>query len=59
MTYKKNSRITVDTNQVFEEQAKYIANQTPEERIKETVQLILRVYPLSEKKSNAIYIDKA
>jgi len=59
MTYKKNSRIVIDTNQVHDEQAKYIAAQNPIDRIKETVQLILRVYPLSKNKSKSIYIDKA
>jgi hypothetical protein len=56
---KKNSRIVIDTNQVHEEQAKYIAAQHPIDRIRETVQLILRVYPLSKNHSKSIYIDKA
>jgi hypothetical protein len=61
MDYKKNSRIVESTNQALEDQAKYIAEQKPVERIKETVVLILRVFPLDDKRPNAtrIYIDKA
>lgn len=59
--YKKNT-ITVydDFSQAAEEEAKYIANQNPIDRIRETVQLILRVYSTNEKKTNTnkIYIDK-
>jgi len=59
--YKKHT-ITFysDFDHAAEEQAKYIINQNPIDRIKDTVQLILRIYSLSEKKSNTnmIYIDK-
>lgn len=57
--YKK---ITIHStpNAAAEQQANYIANQNPIDRIKETVQLILRVFPLIERKpsTNKIYIDK-
>ncbi len=59
--YKKNT-ITFynDFRHAAEEEAKYIANQNPIDRIKETVQLILRVYSTNEKtpNTNKIYIDK-
>lgn len=43
-----------------EAEAIYSQNQTPVERIKETVQLILRVFPKIEKSSNVtkIVVDK-
>ncbi len=59
--YKKN-KITVyrDFSHAAEDEAKYIANQSPIDRIRETVQLILRVYSMNEKtpNTNKIYIDK-
>jgi hypothetical protein len=62
MSQNKNHTIKFysDFNQAAEEQAKYIANQNPIDRIKETVQLILRIYSMSPKKTNTniIYIDK-
>lgn len=61
MDYQKN-KITIYSNldEAAETQAQYIVNQNPIDRIKETVQLILRVYTLSEKKQNInkIYFDK-
>ena len=60
MNYKKHIKIDRSLNQAQEEQAEYIAGQNPVDRIKETVQLILRVFSASEKKpnTNRIYIDK-
>jgi hypothetical protein len=62
MSQNKNHiiKFSSDFNQAAEEQAKYIANQNPIDRIKETVQLILRIYSMSQKKpnTNIIYIDK-
>ena len=57
---KHTIKFSSDFNQAAEEQAKYIANQNPIDRIKETVQLILRIYSMSQKKpnTNIIYIDK-
>lgn len=57
----KDINVYADQNQASEAEAVYISKQDPIERIKETVQLILRVFPLSKKKpnTNAIYIDKA
>lgn len=60
----KNNKHTItfysDLNHAAEEQAKYTANQNPVDRIRETVQLILRIYSSSPKKpnTNIIYIDK-
>ena len=42
-------RLHESFTQAEEEQAKYIALQKPEDRIKETVQLILRVFGLPKK----------
>ena len=44
-----------------EAEAKYVAKQDPVDRIKEVVQLILKIFPLTEKNSNSnkIYIDKS
>ncbi len=44
-----------------EAEAIYVANQDPIERIRETVQLILKVFPLNEKIPNTdkIYIDRS
>jgi hypothetical protein len=62
MSQNKNHTIKFysDFNHAAEEQAKYIANQNPINRIKETVQLILRIYSMSPNKpnTNIIYIDK-
>lgn len=59
MSEKKGHRIKVTTNKVLEEQTVYSALQNPIDRIKETVQLILRVYgTVSDKrKNNRIYVD--
>jgi hypothetical protein len=63
MTKKsKKYQITIHSSpdQAAEEQAKYSAAQNPAERIRETVQLILRIYSSSPKKTNTnhIYFDK-
>jgi phosphohistidine phosphatase SixA len=57
MAYK--NRITISKAQ--EDQATYIAQQSPARRIKETVELILRVFGTPKKTVNnkRIYIDKA
>lgn len=57
----KDLKIYTDLNQAAEAEALYTLRQDPIERIRETVKLILRVYPLSEKKanSNKIFIDKS
>jgi hypothetical protein len=56
---KNSNRIKVNTDKVFEEQAAYSVLQNPIDRIKETVQLIQRVYGTvsSKQKNNRIYID--
>jgi len=56
----KNIKIHSGFDAAAEARAIYVAQQNPVDRIKETVQLILRVFPLSEKKpnTNKIYIDK-
>jgi hypothetical protein len=58
----KKHTITIHSslNQAAEEQASYVAMQSPVDRIRETVQLILRVYSSSPKKANTnqIYFDK-
>ncbi len=57
-----NKKIHIHSNSdlAAEAQAEYVINQNPVDRIKETVQLILRVYSSSEKKTNTnkIYFDK-
>ncbi|HEY1038299.1 MAG TPA: hypothetical protein VGF30_02790 [Bacteroidia bacterium] len=57
----KKNRITIFENPsvAAEEQAKYSANQTPIERLRETVEFIKRVYSYSpdKKRSNKIFID--
>ena len=60
MDYSKKIHIHSDPDKAAEAQAKYIINQDPVERIRETVQLILRVYSSVEKKPrvNKIYFDK-
>jgi phosphohistidine phosphatase SixA len=57
MAYK--NRITISKAQ--EDQATYIAQQSPARRIKETVELIIRVFGTPKKTVNnkRIYIDKA
>lgn len=55
------SKITIhnNVNEMHESQALYIAQQNPLDRLKETVELILRIYPIDEKKikKNIIYFD--
>ncbi len=60
MDYKKHIIIDRSFDQVQEEQSEYSIKQNPVDRIKETVQLILRVFSADEKKpnTNRIYIDK-
>ncbi|MES2566792.1 MAG: hypothetical protein V4565_07995 [Bacteroidota bacterium] len=57
---KPNISIHSSFNEAAESHEKYIVNQNPIDRIKETVQLILRIYSISPKKpnTNLIYIDK-
>lgn len=56
--YKKNSiRFFNSFEEQEEERIKFIVAQNPVDRIKETVQLILRIYPKKENTSR-IYIDK-
>lgn len=56
----KKINIFSNLDEAAEAQVQYVVNQNPINRIKETVQLILRVYSLSEKKQNTnkIYFDK-
>lgn len=61
MTYsKKKIHIHSDLDKAAEAQAEYVINQNPVDRIRETVQLILRVYSTREKKPrvNKIYFDR-
>jgi len=60
MSYSKKIYIHSDLDKAAEAQAEYVLNQDPVDRIRETVQLILRVYSSKEKKSriNKIYFDK-
>ena len=57
-----NKKIHIHSNLdlAAEAQAEYVINQNPVDRIRETVQLILRVYSSKEKKPriNKIYFDK-
>ena len=59
---KKYGNIVIHSNieEAAEAEALYISNQNPIDRIRETVQLILRVYSQNEKVPNTknIYIDK-
>ena len=57
----KDLEIYENPFQVSESEMEYILEQNPLERIRETVQLILKVFPLNKKKSNTskIYIDKS
>ncbi|MBP8033164.1 MAG: hypothetical protein KAZ71_01135 [Bacteroidia bacterium] len=56
----KKIHIHSDLDKAAEAQAEYVINQNPIDRIRETVQLILRVYSTKEKKPriNKIYFDK-
>lgn len=58
--YKKHSIKITNQTSFKEEQANNIAKQLPIDRIKETVQLIIRVYSFKNNlpKSNRVYIDK-
>ena len=61
MSYSnKKIHIHSDLDKASEAQAEYVINQNPVDRIRETVQLILRVYSTNEKKPriNKIYFDK-
>ena len=60
MPNSKKIHIHSDLDKAAEAQAKYIVNQDPVDRIRETVQLILKVYSTKEKKPriNKIYFDK-
>jgi hypothetical protein len=61
MSYSnKKIHIHSDLDKAAEAQAEYVINQNPIDRIRETVQLILRVYSTKEKKPriNKIYFDK-
>ena len=61
INYKsRDVKIYTSFEEAAEAEAMEVAKQDPIERIRETVQLILRVFPLSEKKvnTNKIYIDK-
>ncbi|MES2513811.1 MAG: hypothetical protein V4580_06675 [Bacteroidota bacterium] len=57
-----NKKISIYSNsdKAAEAQTLYTINQDPVERIRETVQLILRVYSTVEKRpnTNKIYFDK-
>jgi len=57
----KDLKIYADMNAASEAETLYAATQDPIERIRETVQLILRVYSLKKTKpsDNKIYIDKS
>lgn len=57
---KRKISIYTSFDQAAEAEEKYIAQQNPIDRIKETVQLILRIYSIHEKKpnTNKIYFDK-
>ena len=56
----QENRITITSSSTADQQKNSALAQTPQDRIKETVQLILRVFgkPASEK-STRIIIDKA
>jgi hypothetical protein len=60
MSYSKKIHFHSDLDKAAEVQAEYVINQDPIDRIRETVQLILRVYSTTEKKPriNKIYFDK-
>lgn len=60
MASKKIIKIFNSLAEAREEEVKYVVSQKPVDRIKETVQLILRVYPLNRKakNTNRIYFDK-
>lgn len=60
MSYSKKIHIHANIDRASEAQSEYVINQNPVDRIRETVQLILRVYSTKEKKPrvNKIYFDK-
>ena len=55
----KDIKIFSDAEAASEAEMDFVLNQSPIERIRETVQLILRVYPIKEKKEgpDKIYFD--
>jgi hypothetical protein len=55
----KDIKIFSDAEAASAAERDFILNQSPIERIRETVQLILRVYPIKEKKDgpDKIYFD--
>ncbi len=55
----KDLKIFSDAEAASAAERDFILNQSPIERIRETVQLILRVYPIKEKKDgpDKIYFD--
>ncbi|MDP1800189.1 MAG: hypothetical protein Q8L81_02465 [Bacteroidota bacterium] len=57
----KEIKIYSSFEEAAEAEAFYVANQDPIERIRETVQLILKVFPINEKIPNTdkIYIDRS
>ena len=57
---KKRIEIFDSISKAEEAHVKYVSEQSPLERIKETVELILRVYSTEPKKpnTNRIYFDK-
>jgi len=57
----KDLKIFTNINEAAEAEGLYTSNQKPLDRIKETVELILRVFPMSERtpNTNKIYIDRA
>ena len=60
MTKKKTIKIFSSFDEAREEEIKYVLAQKPIDRVKETVQLILRVYSTKKKikNTNRIYFDK-
>ena len=60
MTKKKTIKIFSSFDEAREEEIKYVLAQKPIDRVKETVQLILRVYSKKKKikNTNRIYFDK-
>lgn len=57
---KQENRITIVSSSTADPQQNGVHAQTPQDRIKETVQVILRVFGKPpEIKSNRIIIDKA
>jgi hypothetical protein len=60
MDHSKKIHVYSSAESAAEAQVLYVVNQDPVDRIRETVQLILRVYSSIEKKpnTNKIYFDK-